>query len=86
MKQKHYNILKEEMQRVIAKYPTSHKDYQEKGLSDERWRWDLLEASRILLLNEHNCHGRFEIVELPVYDYLNDDHIDTALRKITNTK
>ena len=40
-----------------------------KALSDERCRWDLLHVSGFNTA--------------PLYKYLNDDNIDTALRKIT---
>jgi hypothetical protein len=52
-------------------YP-KYTDYQVKGLSDMRYRWDLLHFSG------YNVR--------PLYQYLNDDHIDTALRMITRTK
>ena len=47
------------------------KDYSDKGLSDMRLRWDLtrLNPDTLKLI----CG---------FYDYLNDDHIDTALKKI----
>lgn len=43
-------------------------NYREQGLSDKRYRWDLLWASKF------NFGA--------MYDYCNDTHIDTALRKI----
>jgi len=42
--------------------------YRERGLPHMRYRWDILHASR------------FDTRQL--YSYLNDDHIDTALRSI----
>lgn len=41
------------------------------GLSDKRYRWDLVYAARLTPF----------ICEV-LYKYLNDDHIETALRKI----
>jgi len=46
-----------------------HAEYQEKGLSAERFAWDLLWWSGANVVN--------------FYSYLNDNHISTALLKIT---
>jgi hypothetical protein len=52
-------------------------EYEQQGLTSERWRWDLLHrAQRLGFLPE-----RFVIDTL--YPYVNDNHIDTALRRIT---
>ena len=45
--------------------------YVAAGLSDERYRWDLTYAAKLSLWI---CDT--------LYPYLNDDHIDTALRRI----
>ena len=42
--------------------------YEQKGLSPERFRWDMLHFSG------------FDT--RPLYSYLNDSHIDTALKRI----
>lgn len=42
----------------------------------KRYRWDLLHASRLKLGDGKGMSG------LPVYGYLDDTHIDTALRSI----
>lgn len=42
----------------------------------KRYRWDLLYASRLKIGDGKGVSG------LPLYEYLNDEHIDTALRKI----
>jgi len=47
-------------------------DYAARGLSAKRLRWDVLYASK------------FPICSL--YSYLNDDHIDTALRAIVGAQ
>ena len=49
--------------------------YKEKGLSTKRMRWDLLHRAK---LTPWMCAN--------LYPYLNKDNIDTALRRITNTK
>jgi len=50
--------------------------YQAQGLSAKRYRWDLLYASKLKIGDGKGCSG------LPLYAYMNDDHIDTALRAI----
>jgi hypothetical protein len=49
--------------------------YQAQGLSHRRWRWDLLWYAKKVRLPH-----RF--IEDTLYSYCNDDHIDTALRRI----
>lgn len=49
--------------------------YKTAGYSMKRMRWDLVYGSDQM---------RFVVDEL--YKYLDDEHIDTALRKITKTK
>lgn len=48
------------------------KNYHSHGLSSTRYRWDIFNTID------------FELVQ-DLYAYLDDSHIDTALRKITNT-
>jgi hypothetical protein len=47
-------------------------EYLAKGLTEKRWRWDLLWAT---VSSQWICDN--------LYPYLNDDHIDTALKAIT---
>lgn len=49
--------------------------YQERGLTPKRWRWDAFWR-----LHREDRVGWFE--RNAIYSYLNDDHIDTALRSI----
>ncbi|MCK5608937.1 hypothetical protein KAR91_44095 [Candidatus Pacearchaeota archaeon] len=67
-----YSKLEDLINQTIEAFPGIKESYQDRQLSDERLRWDLLHLSRF------NTNA--------LYEYLNDDHIDTALRKITNTK
>jgi hypothetical protein len=46
-------------------------DYLARGLTEKRWRWDLMYMAG---LSSWVCSN--------VYSYANDDHIDTALRHI----
>ena len=55
--------------------------YKEQGLSGERLRWDLLWGSKIKIGDGVGIKG-----DLNLYEYMNDNHIDTALRKITDMK
>jgi len=50
----------------------SKEHYISMELSEMRWRWDLLHISGYNVI--------------PMYSYLNDNHIDTALKNITNIK
>jgi len=70
MKLEHYNYLFEQIKKVENK-ETFKNDCL---LSPMRYRWDLLYAAK---LSTWICNN--------LYSYLNDDHIDTALRKITKT-
>lgn len=51
-------------------------DYRARGLSDMRYRWDCVWSVSASL---REWFGQ-------VYQYANDEHIDTALRRITGTK
>jgi hypothetical protein len=82
MKSEHYMILKEAIDCVLSENRHLTKDaYIQNGFSAMRFRWDIFyKASRNPYLMPH----RF--VSDVLYKYLNDKHIDTALKKITNTK
>jgi len=99
IKQEHYLILESAMQKVITKYPTAKHEYKKAGLSNMRFRWDMLHLANLHIAESHNCHGDsvkhvvidgenqvIPLIDLPLYDYMNDTHIDTALKKITSTK
>jgi hypothetical protein len=53
-------------------------EYAAKGLSDKRYRWDLSYLSG----NANNPESCTRFVCDTLYTYLNDSHIDTALRSI----
>lgn len=55
-------------------------EYRAKGLSDKRYRWDCLWSSGLKIGDSAGMPG-----DLNLYDYMDDTHIDTALRKITGT-
>ena len=55
-------------------------EYEQHGFTPKRWRWDLLwRAERLGFLPDSFVIGT-------LYAYVNDDHIDTALRRITGTR
>lgn len=54
-------------------------NYLKAGLSAKRYRWDCLWKSGLKIGDGCGMTG------LPIYAYADDDHIDTALRKITGT-
>ena len=69
MKPKHYQALRAI---VLQDHRPTEASYLEQGLSAKRYRWDLL----------WNAPGRRAWFDSGVYDYLDDTHIDTALRRI----
>lgn len=71
-----FETLRRGIEAMIQRYPGSQEKYAVKGLTDRRWRWDLFWAA--------NDAGLFGGVRW--FADLHDEHIDTALRKITNTK
>lgn len=74
MTAEHYAILKNAVESSPV-YPQLL-DYRERGLSDMRYRWDCVWSVRSSLKEWFD----------DVYQYANYNHIDTALRKITETK
>ena len=71
MKQEHYDFLDKKVKEVLAARPEAAADYKEAKLSHMRFRWDVLRAT-----------GMMKFVCEELYKYLNDDHIDSALRKM----
>lgn len=73
---KDYEILKETIISTIDKamvksgktFKAIHQEYKNANLSDMRFRWDVLHSSKLNIS--------------PLYSYLNDNHIDSALKKI----
>ena len=70
MTAEHYEQLKT-LVKLNAEWCPTEQAYLADGRSLERYRWDVLNAS----------HPR-QVLMRELYEYLNDDHIDTALRKI----
>ena len=64
-----YLSLKRQIKQTLEETGASWEEYQKSGLSHTRWRWDLL----------WHC----DTITPRLYQYLDDAHIDTALRKAT---
>lgn len=67
----------EHIKNSIAEFntPASLGHYRREGLSDKRFRWDLTYRAG---LTKWICDN--------IYPYANDDHLDSVLRRLTNTK
>ena len=70
IKQEHFDYLKRAI--LANAHAPTLPSYLARGLTEKRWRWDLLYAAN---LSSWICAN--------LYPYMNDDHIDTALRAIT---
>lgn len=68
----HYEHLKVICLDVLSKNPNMAKEYTEKRLSAMRYRWDVL----------HMANNSLNFICSHLYKYLDDTHIDTALRSI----
>jgi hypothetical protein len=63
-----YEELKLEIIDTLNENPNMRAEYEKLGLTHKRYRWDLLWLSGVDVTK--------------YYHYLNDDHIDTALRRL----
>jgi hypothetical protein len=63
-----YEELKLEIIDTLNENPNMRAEYEKLGLTNKRYRWDLLWLSGVDVTK--------------YYHYLNDDHIDTALRRL----
>lgn len=72
MSSQDYDAMKEKIRATVTAWPmrlSVYADrYRETGKSDQRFRWDVLYASKVDVCS--------------VYHYLDDRHIDTALKRI----
>lgn len=76
MRKDHFETLKKHVLETLEKYPNAKQEYADAEYSPKRFRWDALHATRIN--GERSCKW----ICSNLYYYLNDDHIDTALRRI----
>lgn len=76
----HFKTLHDAIERARKECPDMTLDsYKQQGRTAKRWRWDLLWYAAAKILPG-------DWVTKTLYPYLNDNHIDSALRVITNTK
>lgn len=75
----------EELRKAVTPLdtPERRERYRQAGLADmdlnKRYRWDLLYGSKLKIGDGRGMSG------LPLYAYLDDTHIDTALRRIVKS-
>ncbi len=78
MQSEHYEQLEQAVQRVQSENPTETvQSYLGRNFSILQFRWDLLYAA----VDKGYVNFDFDAL----YAYLDDSHIDTALRRITGT-
>lgn len=75
IKPEHFDTLREIVTTADRTFPSIREEFEAGRLSAKRFRWDLLFAGR----------GSSWVCE-NLYPYMNDDHLDTALRRITGTR
>jgi len=78
IKQTDYDKLKSACQDVISRYPGAKQVYKEKGLSDVRYAWDVFRMTGLKIGDGKGVKG-----DIDLYEYLNDNHITTALLQVT---
>jgi len=78
IKSDHYAALKSALQTVITFNPGMLEYWEKQGRTPKRMRWDLFSWCVI----NPKCPCAAEVTLSELYAYLNDDHIDTALRRI----
>lgn len=81
MKKEDFDVLECAMNKAFVKHEKAYSEYMNAGFSEMRFRWDLFRTTGIKLGDGRGMRG-----DLNLYAYLNDDHIDTALKAITATK
>jgi hypothetical protein len=77
IKQEHFDYLKKVIEPHDGQFHRSR--YIEAGYTDKQYRWDLL---RYALKQANPDQPSTHWVCDNLYSYMNDTHIDTALRKI----
>jgi len=73
----HLSVMSKAMHDLLKKNPDKHLWYKANGLSIIRYRWDFLHASTFPCGSTGTAWICREL-----YPYLNDNHIDTALKHV----
>lgn len=76
MRPEHYSQLKTALDECKETWYGKHTQYRVKGLTPKRYRWDALHVSRLRAGSTFGSPTGWN-----VYDYLNDENIDSALRQ-----
>ena len=74
--QKHYDVIREGMEKVLRDYPDMETEYRDEGHGPRKYRWDVFYIASL-----RNYLPK-DYLNTVLYKYLNDHHIDTALFKI----
>jgi hypothetical protein len=74
MKPEHYKAIESGLNAISSDLDKAEHEYAERGLSDKRMRWDAFRFARI---NGDSTKWLCDTL----YPYLNDEHVDSALRR-----
>lgn len=78
----HYKTLHELIKSQVDRVPDFETFHRVLENSPTRARWDMLWATRLQIGDSNGSGPSGDRPFLPLYDYMNDDHLDTALRSI----
>jgi hypothetical protein len=78
MRPEHFDALRAASLGWLSRYPPRY--YSARGLGAERHRWDMFHHANACILPPEQC------LVTALYKYLDDSHIDTALRYIVRTE
>lgn len=74
-------VLRERVTAIVKQYPTAAEEYRARGRSHKRYRWDVLRGTKLKIGDGVGMKG-----DLDLYAYMDDDHIDSALRAILGSE
>jgi hypothetical protein len=74
-------VLRAACKLVTDLHPRAASQYQSAGHSHKRFRWDVLRATRLRIGDGAGAPG-----DIDLYAYLDDTHIDSALRAILGSE
>lgn len=74
-------VLQKYIAAAVADHLTKEALYKAAGLSHMRYRWDMLWRTKLRIGDGAGAPG-----DLDLYAYMNDDHIDTALRYLLGSQ
>lgn len=71
MTKEHYDHIKSQIESLDREQVLAHKRLKLGNDVNKRFRWDLFNAAKL-----------YNFASSTLYDYLNDTHIDTALKQV----